>query len=96
MAAIGPAVMGRLPDKDYHSSTKWLSSPVPGQRTQPDLDPYRLLACREKNSLIYTKNSGLIPKVSQKSKTLAQEFSDTVTVTILDGYAVNSVPYSSI
>jgi hypothetical protein len=62
LAAIGPAVMGRLPDEDYPACTKWLSSPVPGCRTQPGLDPYRALACRDKNSLIYTKHSGLIPK----------------------------------
>merc|ERR1719421_1682717 len=53
LAAIGPAVMGRLPDEGYADCTEWLSSPVPGFRTQPKLDPTRTIACSEKNSLIY-------------------------------------------
>ena len=65
LAAIGPAVMGRLPDEGYADSTKWLSSPVPGMRTQAAFDPTRTIACAQKNSLIYRQNSGLIPKVSQ-------------------------------
>ena len=63
LAAIGPAVMGRLPDEGYADCTEWLSSPVPGFRTQPKLDPTRTIACSEKNSLIYRQDCGLIPKV---------------------------------
>merc|ERR1712126_87313 len=62
LAAIGPAVMGRLPDEGYADCTEWLSSPVPGFRTQPKLDPTRTIACSEKNSLIYRQDCGLIPK----------------------------------
>ena len=65
LAAIGPAVMGRLPDEGYADCTEWLSSPVPGFRTQPKLDPTRTIACSEKNSLIYRQDCGLIPKVKK-------------------------------
>ena len=43
--------------------TEWLSSPIPGLRTQREFDLNRKRALREKNSVIYKQDSGLIPKV---------------------------------
>ena len=68
LAAIGPAVSGRLPDEGYTNKTKWLASPIPGLRTQEEFDPNRKLCLKDKNSLIYRKNSGLIPKVVPLSR----------------------------
>ena len=74
LAAIGPAVSGRLPDEGYTEKTFWLSSPIPGFRTQQELDPNRKRGLKDKNSLIYRKNSGLIPKVTFNTNTFSKSY----------------------